>query len=685
MTALLDRKKTYFVLWRPGLASPPKLIIGTFAAGPPPTLTGVKTLAMVRSPLSTANDLWEIAAANCGLVDGMVYNYWFQITNANVYSPMSGTLSCPDPAAYTVDWRITSPIPAGDTADAPLPTSIIRFSGGQLVPTDSNATPVTFAASPDVAMSTLPTNNQLVIYELPTAWTKTGDTVSATNVGVGTFQDVLALILQSKSSPSFSTVKALRAGYSYAEDLGFNALELLPPADTFADRSAWGYSTSNYLAPDFDLGRPVGQPTSTANSDFLNLVRGCHSIGIRFMYDSVMAFSANDPYRNINYLDFHVQWNANPIDPEQDGRDGFGGDLWKYAWLTNGFDPISGTMTQIYPTRQQMLTHMNWWMSYYHLDGYRLDSVTNVMSFDFLNQFRTAARALWNTRWTAEGNAAGGADARFLTVGESLPIEMSLLGVLDGLWNDTFRNRVRNAIIGRNGMGQPSFEWTVREMIDCRNLGFADGSQAVNYIGSHDIGNTDGDGTNNDRVYSFLLRFGISPADAPARIQLAFVCLLTAVGIPMIFAGDEFAAPMSVQPGAAGFDTLKQVDPVNYDLVDTDAWRKSIFNYVANLVKFRRSVPALSVNDTNFIQVDFNEGKRVMVWQRGAAGQDPVVVVANFSDWASPPGAQYVVPNWPATPPGRSWKEITQQVAVPSASIGQQPLNAWQAMVYTLA
>lgn len=670
MTWLLDRKKTHFVFWRPSLAaaaaSPPTLVLGQIDSSNPPVLTAVQTLPLSPSPLSTAGDLWEIAAADCNLLDGAVYHYWFEVENTNVYSaPANQRLRCTDPTAYCVDWRVTSTVPAGDAVDAPAAAAVIRYFGGELVPTDPASAPLTFAAAPDANMQSLATNNQLVLYELPTAWTKTGDLVDASHVGVGTFQDVLALVLEEATSPSFPTIAVLAAGRAYLLDLGVNALELLPPADTFADRTSWGYATSNYFAPDFDLGRPLTQPVPTATTDFLNLVRGCHSQGIRYFYDAVMAFSDEDAYRTANFLDFHVQANADPPDPELDGRNGFGGDLWKYAYQVNSFDPVSGTNGSFYPARQHMLAHRNWWMRFYHLDGYRLDSVNNVYNYDFVNQFRTGARALWNARWQAEGNPAGAADSRFLTVGEELSEPAALLGSIDGLWNDLFRNRVRNAIIGRNAEGQPSFEWSIREMIDCRNLNggalFTDGTQAVNYIGSHDTGNMDGDGTNNDRVYNFLDRFGVVLKDGP--LKLAFVCLLTAVGIPMIFGGDEFADPMDILPTDPNFTNLKQSDPINYDLVTTDPWRASIFQYVATLVKFRTTAPALSVNDTDFIHVDFNDGKRVMAWQRGAAGQTPVVVVANFSDWeaTSPPPAPSTSsttgpPFPPAAPGGRSRK-----------------------------
>jgi hypothetical protein len=66
-------------------------------------------------------------------------------------------------------------------------------------------------------------------------------------------------------------------------------------------------------------------------------------------------------------------------------------------------------------------------------------------------------------------------------------------------------------------------------------------------------------------------------------------------------------------------------------------------------------------------------------------GHDPVVDVANFSDWGSDPTSEYVVPNWPATPPGRSWREVTRNRPVAAEWVGREPLYPWEAKVYTLA
>jgi hypothetical protein len=117
----------------------------------------------------------------------------------------------------------------------------------------------------------------------------------------------------------------------------------------------------------------------------------------------------------------------------------------------------------------------------------------------------------------------------------------------------------------------------------------------------------------------------------------------------------------------------------------SDPWRKDLFEYVARLVRFRIASKALGTNDVAFIHRDFSDGRRILAWVRGVPGrEDPVVVVANFSD-VMPPGDEYRVPGWPSTPAGRHWREVSQTRAVPDEWIGREPLFPWEAKVYTLA
>jgi pullulanase len=668
---VMRRRRTQFVLWRPGRTAPtPRLVIGRFQAGNPPTLTRDQTFDLAPDP--AAEELWVRAAADCGLVDDTVYHYWFELVDSDPRKAEPRAIRCTDPFATTVDWRLLAPqLPPPYGHDDRDPAAVILHRRGELVPCDPGGQEADW--SRDASPAELPPNNRIVIYKLPTRWARLSEEAGL-EVSVGTFRDVLALVEPASPAANMRGVPAVDTR-AHLVELGINALELLPIADSWVTRE-WGYATSNYLAPDHDLGMPAGNSSPTAGVDLAALVCACHRIGMRFGYDAVMAFATRAPYANINYMDFHVLRDSG--DPEQDGRADFGGDLMKYGFTFDGYDPLTGATVERVPARQWMKVHIARWIQDHHIDGIRIDSVNNVFNMEFVREFRALARELFADRYERETGTRDGADARFLVCGEelSMPIQLVHEQRLDALWNEHFKHLVRHAILGEHAPGL-SFEATIRRMVDCRELGFTDGSQAINYVTSHDV-----EGVRNERLYNLLRNNGVVYTEE--RIKLAFACLLTAVGIPMILAGEEFAD----QHDLVTEHPAKQVDPVNFSRL-ADEWRRRVFTHVARLVRLRVTADALSVNDTDFIHMDFNDGKRVVAWRRGGpASASAVVVVANFSDWGTPnpsdPSAEYVVANWPATPAGRRWREITQDRDVPTERAGTLPIQPWTAQVYQL-
>lgn len=668
---LLQRKETHFVLWRPAVTNPvPRLIIGIMKPGNPPVLQNLQEFTL--QPSATFPELWELDARNLGLMDGQIYHYWFRVKDSFPALGRGALMEITDPFATTVDWRIESAVlpPPYDDQDRD-PAGVILFRGNKLIPCDPGGEVPDWTGDPP--MNSLPLNNRLVIYELPTRWTRniSGGTVE---VSVGTFRDVRALVESAETGANFEGLEVLGPGTAYLRELGINALELLPPADSFVKRE-WGYAPSNYLAADFDLGFPEGHLSPTASTDLVNLVRSCHQAGIRFIPDVVMAFATHAAYENLNFPDFHVQRGTG--DPEEDDRQDFGGELMKYNLRINGYDPITGGTQSIVPARQWMKTFLAHWMLFYHADGIRMDSVANFNNWDFIKEFKDLARELWRERWRDQNHDIAGAEEHFLVVGEELAVPLGLIyqNRLDGLWNENFKHLVRDVILGGPGLSDEEFARSVERMVDCRRLGFRDGTEAINYVTSHDV-----EGFRNERLYNFLDNNGVGSKEP--QIKLAFVCQLTSVGVPMILAGEEFADE---------HDLLikhpeKQTDPVNFRR-RKEEWRRRIFDYVARLVQFRTSSEALSVNDTRFIHYDFTPGRRLLAWERGRPGSDDrVVVVANFSSWGTEnpesPAAEYKVANWPALPPNRKWREITQQRDVPPEWAGREPLFPWEAKVY---
>lgn len=657
MSHLQRRRERGFVLWRPArTVPPPRVRVVELVAGNPPSerLVAERDLAISSDP-----GVWELPLSALPLANDCVYYYWFIVVSDrpdNAPVPVR----CTDPFARVVDYRLGSP-----------PAGVFRLLEGKLVDCDPDGMIGVDANVRDAR--TLATNDQLVIYELPSSWTR-GTTEGDLERDVGSFRDVLALVSPGEPGANFGEMPEV-SRRAHLLELGVNAVELLPPADSPFKRE-WGYGTGNYFAADWDLGFPEGHATPTAEQDLRQLVARFHEVGIRFFTDMVMGFG-HTSYRDINFHEFHLIPSAELDNPDSyqssrpsELRDGYGGSSFRYASFVQSYDPVDGARKTLVPARQFLIAHLLRWMRELGVDGIRLDSVNNIANWDFVRDFKRAARSEWRAQHTELGH--GEADARFLVVGEELAVPLDLIRqrCLDGLWNEHFQALVRAAIRGRSLHGL-SFEQTVQKMVDCRQLGFTDGAQAVNYVTSHDV-----EGFEKERLFDFLQNNGIVYKEE--RIELAFVCLLTAVGIPMILAGEEFADQHDRKLGHPD----KQQDPVNFSRL-AEPWRRRVFDYVARLVALRTSAPALSVNDTRFIHTDFTDGRRILAWVRGDPERHaPVVVVANFSD-VQPPGSEYRVRNWPSAPPGRSWREVTQDRSVPADWIGREPLFPWEAKVYT--
>ena len=673
MADLLTRKETAFVLWHAAASqAPPALVIGWLQPGTPLSLIGEQRLPL--RPVAGFSDLWELPAAECGLMDGWVYYYWFEVAASHPQLPPGARIRITDPLATAVDWRLLGPLlDPPFSSEHRYPAAAVKFSGGRLVTADVGGETPSFIGEP--MPDALPPNNRLVIYELPTAWARPG-AAGGREVGVGSFRDVIALVEANAGGATFEDLDVTQCGRSYlAEELGVNALELLTAADSVYNRE-WGYGTTNYFAPDFELGFPAPYSWPAPNRDLAELVGVCHLHRMRFIADMVMAFSKSNPYLVAACDDFFDREDHRHL------RDGFGATLFRYAHCVDAYDPVSGQRRALSPAGQLMKTVLDRWIGDFHIDGVRMDSVENIANWDFVREFKDHARLRNAERYAALG-LSGSADERFLVVGEELsePKELLTQQRLDALWHQSFKDYIRMALIGLSHENEASFEATVRRALDCRAFGYADLAQAIIYLTSHDV-----EGFRNERLFNFFMSSGV--ADAEKRTKLAFACLLTAVGIPMILAGEEFADQHDFldAQGQVTQNAGKQVEPVNFTRL-ADDWRARIKTYVSRLIQLRTSYEALSLNDVTFLHTDFSDGKRVMVWHRGRPdSHSQVVVLANFSDFATPgandPNAEYVVPNWPAAPSGLRWREVPQTRWAENA--GREPLFAWEAKVYAL-
>lgn len=434
-------------------------------------------------------------------------------------------------------------------------------------------------------------------------------------------------------------------------------------------------------------------PDQTASTDFANVSQKCLDNKIRLIADTVMAFGY-DPYGYINFETFHTVIGENPDKGDSDNwkssrdwepRKNWGGRLWRYNRDVKTYNPENGKKTKFTPARMFHRAHLAWWMSHYILGGFRLDSIENVSNWEFLREFRSDAYRHFKPIYGQDADIRD----RFLIIGEELSMPIDLVQgprkQADALWNEGFQQRVRAAIVGEGW--RDNFEWTVKKMIDCTLLNFGGkalnyGGKVINYITSHDTENY-----RKERLCDFLDEFHLNTEEKKQRSKLAFACLLTSIGIPMIFEGEEFCDEGD-QPLK---DPYKQRDPVNWKRKN-DPWRTDVFNCVSRLVKLRKESPALTnltKGSTSFIHMDFDYSRRIMAWVRrakrnGGTGGDlgsMVVVVANFSDEKTP-GPVYHINGWPAKSEEQEWYEVIADHKSPDA--GTETLRAWDVKVYKL-
>ena len=142
---------------------------------------------------------------------------------------------------------------------------------------------------------------------------------------------------------------------SYAVDMGFTHLELMPVSEHPLDAS-WGYQPIGLFAPTRRFGDPEG---------FARFVDKAHAAGLGIIVDWVPA---------------HF-----PIDVHGLARfDGTA--LYEYADPRRGFHPDWNTAIYDFARREVaafMVANALYWLEKYHIDGLRVDAVASMLYLDY--------------------------------------------------------------------------------------------------------------------------------------------------------------------------------------------------------------------------------------------------------------------------------------------------------------
>ena len=363
------------------------------------------------------------------------------------------------------------------------------------------------------------------------------------------------------------TFKDAIAKLDYLSELGINAVELMPIQQSPGDKN-WGYTPRHYFAVESSYG---------SSEDLKLLIDECHGRGIRVLLDNV--FNHTDIEAPLTKINHDYWYSREPSDPDNSW-----GPEFDYAKYDENLD--------IKPAWQFIGDVVKFWIEEYHIDGIRYDASKQIGNFDFLTWICEQARETATTK-------------PFFNTAEYIPEDPKLVGYgkpMDACWHESFYQQALKHICS-DGFDFEGF----KQVIDCQQQGYGGTTTVINYIACHDHKYTLAElGTRNI--------FGDS---AFKRAKLGAVLLMTAVGVPLVWMGNEF--------GEYNPDEEIKID---WSLLENDN-NQGLLDYYRGLINLRTTNHALRTNNIDFFYEDLES--KVLAYTRWDDEGSRIVVVANFS------------------------------------------------------
>jgi 1,4-alpha-glucan branching enzyme len=376
----------------------------------------------------------------------------------------------------------------------------------------------------------------------------------------------------------------------YLCELGVNAIELMPVKEYPGDYS-WGYNPRHFFATESSYG---------STDRLKNLIDECHARGIRVIMDGI--YNHSEAEAPLTQIDHDYWYHHEPRDPDNN---------WGPEFNYEHYDENLET----YPARKFVGDTIRFWIEEYHIDGIRYDAARQIANYDF-------------THWIVDEAKKTASMKPFINIAEHIPETTSITNVdgpMDSCWHDSFYHTVKAHICGdRFDLEE------LKNVIDCKRQGFMGAVNVVNYLTNHD----------HERLMKELGDREIFDDAAFKRAKLGAVLLMTAVGIPTIWMGEEFGEFKPKTPESAKIDWTILKNDLN----------SSLFDYYKGLTFLRKSNHALYGENIDFFWED--PESQVLAYTRWNDEGSRVVVVANFSDNFL---AGYRVPNFPANGTWHEW------------------------------
>jgi len=313
------------------------------------------------------------------------------------------------------------------------------------------------------------------------------------------------------------TFRGVADRLDHLASLGVTAIELMPLAD-FPGRRGWGYDGVLLFAPEASYGHP---------DDLKALVDGCHARGLAVFLDVVYNHFGPEG----NYLHRYAPAFFTP----------------RHRSLWGDGINYDGPGAEI--VRSFMIHNALYWLEEFHLDGLRLDAVNAIVDDSAAHLLVELGRAV------ADGPGRerpvhlvlenGANKARYLErAAGRRPLYRAQ-------WNDDVHHALHVLLTGESGGYYEDYEPPLPHLGRCLTEGFAFQGERSGYrdgLRGEPSGHLPptafvGFLQNHDQVGNRAMGERITALASADAVRAATAILLLAPALPLLFMGEEWAAP----------------------------------------------------------------------------------------------------------------------------------------------
>lgn len=440
-----------------------------------------------------------------------------------------------------------------------------------------------------------------------------------------------------------------KGGIAHLKDMGYNAVEFLPIFEfgnieiPYLDSSQavtntwnpyavnhWGYMPSSYFAPEGNFATNYNSDMGSWNgidgrqvNEFKTVVKSLHEEGIAVILDVV--------YNHVSQYDYHPLKHLNKIEYFRQNDDG------NYSSVSGCGNDLKTENDYI---RNMIIESIKFWMTEYHIDGFRFD-LGKLLDWETIELIKVEAEKVnphvfitcepWGGGYDPEGFSDRGWSS----------------------WNDQFRNAFKGWHPDGNG-GFLFGKWhrdydfdKIKRMFmgSPRSHGgqFIDVRHSVNYLESHDdftlgdfIKIETGLFNHESRIKNIETHAQLTPNELSIH-KLAAMTLLTSQGPVMIAQGQEWGRSKVISLSEFPDKNVGKLDHNSYEKDNETNWlnwnhrnaNSELVEFYKLLIQIRKENKLLRIANSEEFQFLKAKGSDVAIGFIISNGGESILVLMN--------------------------------------------------------